>query len=325
MASQHIVLFGGAGFIGSALAGQLLGQGHQVTVFDSLYTGKLENLAACEKNPGFKFIKADMRKLPAVRSAIKGADIVYHLAANADIRGGMENTYLDLDMNFITTYNLLEAMRHEAVKKVVFTSSSAVYGEPSIFPTPESYGPLIPTSIYGASKLASESYISAFCEAFGLQSVILRFVNILGSGNNHGVVGDFIRKLKTNPKKLQILGDGKQRKSSLHISDCLSAIELAVSKSNDKVGIYNFGNNDYVTVDDIARIVCREMDLRGVAFEYTGGPRGWIGDMPFVFLDNKKIKSLGWKPRYNSEQAVRQAAHEMLARQDIGDKHKQHF
>ena len=325
MASQRIVLFGGAGFIGSALAARLLDQGHEVVVFDSLYTGKKENLAACEINPGFKFIKADMRKLPAVRSAIKGADIVYHLAANADIRGGMENTYLDLDMNFITTYNLLEAMRHEDVKRIVFTSSSAVYGEPSVFPTPESYGPLIPTSIYGASKSASESYICAFCEAFGYSSVILRFVNILGSGNNHGVVGDFIRKLKENPNTLHILGDGHQRKSSLHISDCLSAIELAVSKSKDKVGLYNFGNDDYATVDDIARIVCEEMGLRGVKFTYAGGPRGWIGDMPFVFLDNRKIKSLGWKPKYNSSQAVRQAAHEMLALQDIADKHTKHF
>lgn len=325
MASQRIVLFGGAGFIGSALAAQLLGQGHEVTVFDSLYTGKKENLAPFEKNPNFKFIKADMRKLPDVRKAVKGADIAYHLAANADIRGGMENTYLDLDMNFITTYNLLEAMRHEDVKRIVFTSSSAVYGEPSVFPTPENYGPLIPTSIYGASKLASESYISAFCEAFGYSATILRFVNILGSGNNHGVVGDFIRKLKSNPSELHILGDGKQRKSSLHISDCLSAIELAVSKSKDKVGIYNFGNNDYIEVDDIARIVCEEMKLRGVKFTYAGGPRGWIGDMPFVFLDNSKIKSLGWKPKYNSSQAVRQAAHEMLAIQDLGDKHKQHF
>ncbi len=319
------IVFGGAGFIGSFLAKSLLLQGHEVTVFDSLYTGKMENIADCNENKRFKFIKADMRNLDAVKKAIAGNDIAYHLAANADIRGGMENTFLDFEYNAITAYNALEAMRKCDVKKIVFTSSSAVYGEPGVFPTPESFGPLVPTSLYGASKLAAEGYVAAFCEDFGMQSWIFRFVNILGSTNNHGVVGDFIRKLKKNPQELEILGDGKQRKSCLHISDCLSGIEVAVRKANNKVNILNIGNDDYINVDAMADEICAAMGLKGVKYAHTGGVRGWAGDMPFVFLDNRQLRSLGWKPSMNSRQDVRRAAEEMLAAQSIEDKHKQHF
>ena len=236
---MKIIIFGGAGFIGSALAAKLISEGDEVTVFDSLYTGKAENLAGCIGKDGFKLVKGDMRKLQEVKKAVKGQEMAYHFAANADIRGGMENTFLDFEFNAITTYNALEAMRLSGVKRIAFTSSSAVYGEPGIYPTPESYGPLRPTSLYGASKLASEAYISAFCEDFGMQSWIFRFVNILGAANNHGVVGDFIRKLKKDAGTLNILGNGKQRKSYLYVQDCISAIECAVSKANEKVNIFN--------------------------------------------------------------------------------------
>ena len=322
---MRAIVFGGAGFIGSALAAKLVSEGQEVTVFDSLYTGKMENLAGCSGKKGFKFIKGDMREPEAVKNAILGQDIVYHLAANADIRGGMENTLLDLKFNTETTINCLEAMRRTDVKRIVFTSSSAVYGEPSVFPTPENYGPLRPTSLYGASKLAAEGYVSAFCEDFGLQSWIFRFVNILGAANNHGVVGDFIRKLKSDPKKLVILGNGKQRKSSLHVSDCLAGIEVALKQGKERTNIYNIGNDDWVYVDQIADEVCGAMKLKGVEYEHTGGERGWLGDMPFVFLDNKRLRALGWKPSMGSGQAVRRAAEEMLAAQTIEDKHKQHF
>ena len=319
------IIFGGAGFIGSALAANLLEQGNEVTVFDSLYTGKMENLASCKGKKGFSFAKGDMRNADDVKNAIAGHDVAYHLAANADIRGGMENTKLDLEYNTVTTINCLEAMRRGDVKKIVFTSSSAVYGEPSLFPTPENYGPLIPTSLYGASKLASEGYVAAFCEDFGLQGWIFRFVNILGSANNHGVVGDFIRKLKKDGKTLEILGDGKQRKSCLHISDCLSGISAGMKAGKEKVNIYNIGNDDYAVVDEIADEVVKAMELSGVKYSHTGGKRGWTGDMPFVFLDSRKLRATGWKPSMNSRAAVYRAAKEMLASQNIQDKHSKHF
>jgi len=322
---MRAIVFGGAGFIGSALAAKLLSEGSEVTVFDSLYTGRMENLSACSNEKGFRFIKADMRDAEAVKKAIAGHDIAYHLAANADIRGGMDNTMLDLEYNAITTINCLEAMRKTDVKKIVFASSSAVYGEPEVFPTPESYGPLRPTSLYGASKLAAEGYISAFCEDFGMRSWVFRFVNILGAANNHGVVGDFIRKLKADPKSLEILGDGKQQKSSLYISDCLSGIEAALKHGKETTNIYNIGNDDWVRVDQIADEVCAAMKLVGVKYSHTGGKRGWLGDMPFVFLDNKKLRETGWKPSMGSRQALRRAAEEMLASQTLEDKHKRHF
>ena len=322
---MRAIIFGGAGFIGSALAAKLLSEGNEATVFDSLYTGKMENLAGCKGKKGFKFIKGDMRKPGEVRAALKGQDIVYHLAANADIRGGMENTMLDLEYNTLTTMNCLEAMRKEDVGRMVFTSSSAVYGEPSVFPTPEGYGPLQPTSLYGASKLAAEGYASAFCETFGMQSWVFRFVNILGAANNHGVVGDFIRKLKSDPKKLLILGDGRQRKSCLHISDCLTGMEAGVKAGKEKVNIFNIGNDDWATVDQIADEVVRAMGLSSVKYSYTGGKRGWAGDMPFVFLGNRKLREAGWKPAMSSKEAVFRAAKEMLSSQDLSDKHKKHF
>jgi len=319
------LVFGGAGFIGSALAAKLLSEGNEVSVFDSLYTGRMENLSACAKMEGFTFIKGDMRNPDEVKKAVAGQDIVYHLAANADIRGGMENTMLDLEYNTVTTISCLEAMRRCDVRRVVFTSSSAVYGEPSVFPTPECHGPLLPTSLYGASKLAAEAYVCAFCEDFGMDGRIFRFVNILGAANNHGVVGDFIRKLRANPKKLEILGDGRQRKSSLHVSDCLSGIESGVRHGKGRTDIYNIGNDDYVLVDDIADEICAAMGLDGVEYRHTGGIRGWTGDMPFVFLDNSKLRATGWKPTMTSRQAVRRAAEEMLAAQSLEDKYKKHF
>jgi UDP-glucose 4-epimerase len=325
--TMRALIFGGAGFIGSELAAKLLSSGNSVTVFDSLYTGKMENLLACTGSGGFTFIKGDMRNLDEVKNALKGKDFdsIYHLAANADIRGGMENTKLDLEFNAITTINCLEAMRHASAKKIIFTSSSAVYGEPAVFPTPESYGPLRPTSLYGASKLAAEGYVSAFCEDFGMQSWIFRFVNVLGAKNNHGVVGDFIRKLKRDSSRLEILGNGKQRKSCVHVSDCVSGILSGVSQGREKTNFYNIGNDDWAAVDEIANQVCAAMGLKGVEYLHTGGERGWLGDMPFVFLDNKKLKSAGWKPSLASAQAVFTAAKEMLAAQDMADKHKKHF
>lgn len=322
---MRALIFGGAGFIGSELAAKLLSEGNEVTVFDSLYTGKIQNLAGLLGEKGFKFMKGDMHKLGEVKKAVKEQDIVYHLAANADIRGGMENTFLDFECNAITTYNALEAMRLHEVKVIAFTSSSAVYGEPAVFPTPESYGPLRTTSLYGASKIAAEGYISAFCETFGMQGFIFRFVNILGAKNNHGVVGDFIRKLKKDPKKLAILGNGKQRKSCLHVSDCLTGIEAGVKRGKEAVNFYNIGNDDWAYVDQIADQVVAAMGLQNVKYEHSGGERGWKGDMPFVFLDNSMLRGCGWKPTMNSQQAVFRAAQEMLAGQDMEDKHKEHY
>lgn len=317
---MRITVFGGAGFIGSHLCKRLLSDGHSVLVFDNMSAGKEKNLEPFLKNPDFSFQKADMLGYGAVRKAVHGADIIYNVAANADVRGGREKTDLDLRQNLQTMHNVLEAMRHEGATRLVFTSTSGVYGEPSEIPTPENYGPMLPTSMYGASKLACEGYIAAFCEAFGMHATVFRFVNIVGRGNYHGVIGDFIRKLRRNPRKLEILGDGSQQKSYLYIGDCIEGIVSIGGKDGEKVGIYNLGNADTIDVTRVAGIVCSEMKLEGVEYEYTGGKRGWIGDAPVVHLAIIKAESLGWKPSGDSAWAVRRAAADMLGDEELLDK-----
>ncbi|MEM2963182.1 MAG: NAD-dependent epimerase/dehydratase family protein [Candidatus Anstonellales archaeon] len=316
---MRIIVIGGAGFIGSEMAGFLIDKGHHVSVIDNLRTGKERYITEAGKGK-INFIYGDILNLQKVREAIREVDAVFHFAANADIRGGMENTFLDLEQNLIGTYNVLEAMRQEGVKKIVFASSSGIYGEPEKIPTPESYGPLFPTSLYGASKLGAEGYISAFCEAFGIQAWIFRLVNIVGARNSHGVIGDFIRKLRKNPHKLEILGNGKQQKSYLHVSDCISAIYFAFNKANNKINVFNLGNEDTISVKEVADIVCEEMGLKDVTYSYTGGERGWIGDAPTVLLSVEKLKQLGFKFSGNSASAVRRATREMLKETEIYDK-----
>lgn len=301
---SKIIVTGGAGFIGSHLADKLIAGGNEVTVIDNLSSGKMEFIEHHDQDPNFKLVKLDMLELEKLKIAIKGADMVYHLAANPDVRLGAENTKVHLEQNIIVTYNLLEAMRMNKLQNIAFTSTSTVYGEAFIIPTPENYGPLIPISLYGASKLACEALITSYCHTFEMRSWIFRFANIVGERGTHGIIIDFINKLKANPLALEILGDGQQRKSYIHVSDCIDGIMFAVNNSNEMANIFNIGSNDTINSTEIGELIVNEMGLHNVKFTYTGGTRGWKGDVPKMLLSIDKLRKLGWNPSHNSKSSV---------------------
>ena len=300
--SKKVFITGGAGFVGSNVADKLLDMGCEVTVYDNFKTGQdsfIENVKS-----KINLIKGDITDLDSLKTAMQGHDFVFHLSANADVRGGVKNTRIDLEQNTIGTWNVLEAMRLNNVKGIAFSSTSAIYGEPDKFPTPETYCP-VQTSLYGASKLAGEAMIQAFCEGFGIKSWIFRFVSLIGERYTHGVIFDFVKKLNKNPKELEILGDGEQKKSYLYINDCVNAMMFAIENADEKVNIFNLGNVEYMNVKDVAKIIIEEIGLSDVEYKFTGGEKGWIGDAPFVQLDVKKIMNLGWKPEVSIEDGIR--------------------
>ena len=287
---------GGAGFIGSHLVDRLLQEGHEVVAYDNLSTGQprfLEHARSCRR---FTMIEGDTAKLSDLTPAMAGCDLVFHLAANADVRFGTEHPRKDLDENTIATFNVLEAMRANRVRRIAFSSTGSVYGEPDVFPTTETAPFPVQTSLYGASKLAGEGLIQAYCEGFGFQGFIFRFVSILGERYSHGHVFDFYLRLRANPNELRVLGNGHQRKSYLYVQDCIDAIFTAVEKASDKVNIFNLGTDEYCEVNDSIGWITNYLGLDPVR-TYTGGERGWIGDSPFIFLDTAKIRSLGWAPK----------------------------
>ncbi|KAA0006394.1 MAG: NAD-dependent epimerase/dehydratase family protein [Thermoplasmata archaeon] len=301
---------GGAGFIGSHLIDALLKKDYDVACIDNFSSGKMEFI---EHNlDKIELIKGDLLNRDDIKKALKNVDIVFHLAANPDVRLGVENTKIHFEQNILATYNLLEEMRLAGVKKIVFTSSSTVYGEAEKIPTPEDYGPLIPISLYGASKLAAEALITAYCHTFDMEAKIYRFANVVGPRSTHGVIYDFIHKLLRDKTKLEILGDGSQKKSYLYIDDCIDAMFFGL-QSSKQVDIFNIGSEDWVNVKRIAEIVSEEMKLQP-EFIFTGGidGRGWKGDVKIMKLDITKLKNMGWKPRYNSEEAVRMTAKWMI-------------
>jgi len=300
---MNFIVTGCAGFIGSTLVDRLLADGHQVTGIDNFSTGQRRFLEGALPHPNFRLVEIDLLDLDALKQAFASGEAVFHLSANADVRFGTEHPRKDLEQNTIATYNVLEAMRANGIKKIAFSSTGSVYGESPVVPTPED-GPFpIQTSLYGASKAACEGLISAYCEGFGFQSCIFRFVSILGERYTHGHVFDFYQKLKTDPSRLPVLGNGKQRKSYLHVQDCIDAILLAMDKAADKVNIFNLGVDGYCEVNDSIGWICEELGLKP-QLEYSGGDRGWIGDNPFIFLDTKKIQSLGWKPKLGIRDGV---------------------
>ena len=294
---------GGAGFIGSNLVDRLLDLGHEVTVYDNLSTGLLQFLEYARDFDCFRLVKGDLLDEDSLSEAITGHEFVFHLAANADVRFGTEHPRRDLEQNTIVTYNILEAMRNHGIRKIAFASTGSVYGEATVIPTPEVAPFPIQTSLYAASKLAGEGMIAAYCEGFGFQSWIFRFVSILGERYTHGHVFDFYRELKQNPSRLEVLGNGKQRKSYLYIQDCIDAILLALEKSNESVNVLNLGVDGYCEVNDSIGWICEELGV-SPKLEYTGGDRGWIGDNPFIFLDTSKIRDLGWKPKLSIKDGV---------------------
>jgi len=294
---------GCAGFIGSSLVDRLLSAGEKVVGIDNLSSGQIRFLDAALKNPSFRFVEADLLNPEAITPAFKGVEKVFHLAANADVRFGTDHPRRDLEQNTIATYNVLEAMRANGVKKILFSSTGSVYGESKVIPTPED-GPFpIQTSLYGASKLAGEGLIAAYCEGFGFQSWVFRFVSILGERYTHGHVFDFYRKLKEDPTILPVLGNGQQKKSYLYIQDCLDAMLLALEKATDKVNVLNLGVDGYCQVNDSIGWICESLKVKPT-MQYSGGDRGWIGDNPFIFLETKRIQALGWKPKHTIREGV---------------------
>lgn len=294
---------GCAGFIGSHLTDRLLTDGHEVVGYDNLSTGREQFLEQATAEPDFRFCRGDTLDREGLTSAMVGAEVVFHLAANADVRHGIEHPGVDLEQNTLATFNVLEAMRANGVRRLAFASTGSIYGEPQIFPTPEDAPFPVQTSLYAASKLAGEGMIGAYCEGFGFQASIFRFVSILGERYTHGHVFDFCRSLRQDPNRLRVLGDGHQRKSYLEVHDCIEAMLLAMENAGPGATILNLGTDEVCEVNDSIGWITGHLGL-SPAIEYTGGSRGWVGDSPFILLDCRKMRALGWTPRASIREAI---------------------
>ena len=300
---MRALVTGAAGFIGSTLVDRLLDTGHEVVAFDNFSTGQEEFVAGALRNPRYRLVRADLLDLDALRAAMAGIEVVFHLAANADVRFGTDHPRRDLEQNTIATWNVLEAMRAHGVRRMAFSSTGSVYGEAAVIPTPEDCPFPVQTSLYGASKLAAEGLIQAYCEGFGMKACIFRFVSIMGERYTHGHVFDFYKQLLEHPAELRVLGNGTQRKSYLYVQDCVDALLLALERAEAPVSIFNLGTDEYCQVNQSIQWICEHLGLHP-ALDYTGGDRGWIGDNPFIFLDCSRIRALGWRPRLTIRQAV---------------------
>jgi len=315
---KKVLVTGGAGFIGSHLCASLTQQNWEITILDNLSSGSITHVQHLLKGAPrkAKMLRGDCTNPAHVTKALKNAEIVFHLAANPEVRLELSNPQTCFQQNLYATHVLLQQLKDSpGTRLIVFASTSTVYGEPAKIPTPEDYAPLKPISVYGATKLASEALISAYAYTYGFEALIYRLANIIGPRSTHGVIYDFIQKLRKNPNELEILGDGTQTKSYLHIYDCIQAMLLSLEKTKNRVEIYNIGSEDQISVKTIAQTVAQEMKLRNVKFKFTGGVdggRGWKGDVKNMLLDITKIKSLGWKPKSNSQQAVKKTVEELI-------------
>src|SRR4051812_719761 len=313
---MRALVTGGAGFIGSTLVDRLLASGHAVTAYDNFSTGQRVFVEGALKNPQYRLIEADVLDEEKLRAAMRGHDVVFHLAANADVRHGLEHPRRDLEQNTIATYNVLEAMRLGGVWRIAFSSTGSIYGEPEIFPTPESCPFPVQTSLYGASKLAGEGLISAYCTGYGFSGWAFRFVSILGERYTHGHVFDFVRQLRSDPDQLRVLGNGLQRKSYLYVQDCIDAMLLVLEARPDGFHVFNLGADEYVSVKESVSVITRVMGVEP-RLAYTGGERGWVGDSPFIFLDCAKVRALGWTPKLRIADAVERTTRYLLSNPGI--------
>lgn len=293
---------GGAGFIGSNVVDRLLNQGHYVLVFDNFSTGKEIFIRHNLNNPKFKLIKGDLLDLDLITKSCLDIDFVFHFAAHADVRSGFKDHFIDHQQNLTCTHNVLEAMYRNNVKKIAFASTSSVYGNAKIHPTPEDH-PLVPTSLYGATKAAGESYIQSYADYYDWDAYIFRFVSWIGERYTHGIIVDLLKKLKNKPHELELLSDGTPRKSSLYVEDGLDAIFTIIEKSKEKINVYNIGHDEILTVDEIVNTIL-EVSSSDVIKRYAGGKRGWKGDNDFVHLETTKLKSLGWSPKTTIKQGI---------------------
>ncbi len=303
---------GGAGFIGSHLVDRLVNEKNQVTVYDNLVSGKKKDIQHLIGEPNFHFIEADLLDFEKLKTSIKGHGIVWHLGANTDIPTGNKVTDLDLNNCTVATRNVLEAMKQNNIKKILFASSATVYGDMPPVSLAENMGPLLPISLYGAGKLACEGLISAYCHLFDIQAWIFRFSNVIGGGMGHGVIYDFIQKLRKNPRELEILGDGNQEKPYFLVEDCIDGMLYAFRNAKNQYEVFNLGCDSYTVVNHIGQIIIEEMGLKDVRIRYTGGKRGWPGDVPVVRYNVQKMASLGWRARQTSDEAVRAAARRII-------------
>jgi UDP-glucose 4-epimerase len=304
LTAMRAFVTGCAGFIGSSLTDRLLSSGCTVVGIDDFSTGQHRFLDSAAKHPRFRLVEGDLLDIGALRAAMRGADCVFHLAANADVRLGTEHPRKDLEQNTVATHNVLESMRANGIRKIAFASTGSVYGETAVFPTPEDAPFPVQTSLYGASKLACEGLIAAYCEGFAFQSWIFRLVSILGERYSHGHVFDFCKQLRSHPTELTVLGNGRQRKSYLYIQDCVDAVLLAMSRANARVNVFNLGVDSYCEVNDSIGWISAALDLNP-RVTYTGGDRGWAGDNPFIFLDTARIRALGWRPKLGIDESIR--------------------
>jgi UDP-glucose 4-epimerase len=316
----RVFVTGAAGFIGSSLVDRYLQLGHEVVGYDNFSTGRELFLNQALKNPCFRLLRADLLDFEALRVAMQGAQTVLHLAANADVRFGVEHPRRDLEQNTIATWNVVECARLNAVETIGFSSTGSVYGESAVIPTPEDCPFPMQTSLYGASKLAAEGLLQAYAEGFGLRVIIFRFVSILGERYTHGHVFDFLKSLRRDPLRLHILGDGKQRKSYLYVQDCIDAITLAIDKAEGRLNIFNLGTDEYCQVVDSARWISGRIGTQP-EFSYSGGNRGWIGDNPFIWLKCDRIRALGWKPKLTIREAVERTVDYLQSNSELLESH----
>lgn len=309
----HALVTGGAGFIGSHLCEELMKHGWKVSILDNFSSGSKDNIKhLLSESPGkIRLFLGDCTKANDLAKTLKSVDVIFHFAANPEVRLQLNDPKTCFRQNVYATYAVLEATRNSCVKKVILASTSTVYGDAKVVPTPEDYGPLEPISVYGASKLSSEVLVTAYAHTYNFDTLILRFANIVGPRVKHGIIYDFVKKLRKNPRDLEILGDGTQIKSYLYINDCVSAILVALNSMHEGIEVLNVGSEDQVSVHEIAKIVVKEMGLTDVHFHFTGGVdggRGWVGDVKNMLLDVTKLRAKGWKPKYNSREAVRLTA-----------------
>jgi len=310
---SHFVT-GGAGFIGSHLVDRLMAAGKAVTVYDNLSSGRLAWIERHLDNPAFRFEQADLLEADRLKEAMARHELIWHLGANTDIPRGCQEVDLDLQNCVLATHNVLEAMRANNIRQIIFSSTSAVYGDAPLSPTPETAGPLLPISLYGAAKLACETLISSYCHLFDMQAWMFRFANVVGDRMGHGVIFDFIEKLRLDPRHLEIWGDGQQRKPFFLVEDCIEGMICAYCRSRQWCDVFNLGCDSTTKVDQVAEIVIKEMGLANTRPHYTGGRRGFPGDVPVLMLDTSKIERLGWRARYTSNEAVRLAARRLLGK-----------
>lgn len=303
-----VFVTGAAGFIGSSLVDRLLADGREVVGWDNFSTGQEPFLENARRHPGFRLVRGDNLDLPALTAAMAGCDFVFHFAANADVRFGLQHPSRDLEQNTVATFNVLEAMRANGVRGIGFSSTGSVYGESTVIPTPEDAPFPIQTSLYAASKVAGETLIQAYCEGYGLEGYVFRFVSILGERYTHGHIFDFLKQLQEHPDHLRVLGDGTQRKSYLHIGDCLNAMlhvtgQDTARTARHRVQVYNLGTTEYCRVTDSIGWIAEALGVKP-RLEFTGGERGWVGDNPFIFLDTTKIRGTGWAAKLSIREGV---------------------